>query len=90
MSNHIVLDLSRGGLYYQFFYLLAFLTAYCILLYEGYEKKFPMITWILIIACIRLFVVIGTKAFSYTFDDLRYMIEIMSLSAMLKRPCSEV
>jgi prolipoprotein diacylglyceryltransferase len=75
MDNHFAFEVPGGGLYYQVFYLLAFLTAYIILLVEGYRRKFPMLTWILVIACIRLFMVIGTKAFTYTLDDWRTMFD---------------
>ena len=71
MDNHFSMEVPVNGLYYQIFYLLAFLAAFVILLGEGYRRKFPMLTWILIIACIRLFMVIGTKAFSYTLEDWR-------------------
>ena len=64
------MEVPVNGLYYQIFYLLAFLAAFVILLGEGYRRNFPMLTWILIIACIRLFMVIGTKAFSYTLEKL--------------------
>jgi prolipoprotein diacylglyceryltransferase len=75
MENHLAQGIIGNGVYYQIFYLLAFLTAYAILLAEGYRRKFPMLTWILVIACIRLFMVIGTRAFSYTPEDWKYMLD---------------
>jgi len=79
MDNHFALEVPVNGLYYQIFYLLAFLAAFVILLGEGYRRKFPMLTWILVIACIRLFMVIGTKAFSYTLEDWRTMWDARTL-----------
>ena len=69
------MDISNGSLLYQIFYLIAFLAAYIILIYEGYKRKFPLITWILILAGIRLAMIIGTKIFAYTGEEWRFMFE---------------
>jgi len=73
MEKHLLLDLSIGGLLFQVFYILAFLTAYAILIWEGHRRKFPLIDWILVLACVQLFIVVGTKAFSFTADEWRFM-----------------
>lgn len=75
MENHFFIGIDNGGLLYQLFYLAAFLVAYAILLYEGYRRKFPMLSWVLILASIRIAVVIGTKVFSYTSGEWAYMFE---------------
>lgn len=75
METHFVVDISHGGLLYQLFYVLAFIVAYAILIREGYRRKFPLIVWILILASIRLFLVVGTKIFSFSPDDWRFMFE---------------
>ncbi|MCX6225827.1 MAG: hypothetical protein NTV01_13920 [Bacteroidia bacterium] len=64
MEKHLMMDFADGSLLYQVFYVLAFLIAYAILIYEGYRRKFPLVSWILVLACIRIFVVVGTKIFS--------------------------
>ncbi len=69
------MDISKGGLLYQFFYVLAFIVAYVILFYEGYKRKFPLLTWVLILAGIRLAMVIGTKIFAYSMDEWHFMFE---------------
>jgi phosphatidylglycerol:prolipoprotein diacylglycerol transferase len=79
MEKHLFMDISNGGLLYQMFYVLAFLAAYTILIIEGYRRKFPLIVWILILASIRLFVVVGTKIFSFSPEEWRYMFETHTL-----------
>lgn len=79
MEKHLLLDISIGGLLFQVFYILAFLTAYAILIYEGHRRKFPLIAWILVLACIQLFTVVGTKVFSFTADEWRFMYQIHTL-----------
>lgn len=75
MEKHLLMDISNGGLLYQLFYMLAFLTAYAILIFEGYRRKFPIIVWILILACIRLCVVAGTKVFSFSREEWQFMFQ---------------
>ena len=69
------MDITNGGLLYQLFYVLAFVAAYAILIYEGFRRKFPLLSWVLILAFIRLAVVIGTKLFSYSSDEWSYMLQ---------------
>jgi phosphatidylglycerol:prolipoprotein diacylglycerol transferase len=75
MEKHILLGISNGGLLFQLFYVLAFLTAYTILIYEGFRRKFPLIAWILVLACIQLFIVAGIKVFSFSSDEWRFMFQ---------------
>jgi prolipoprotein diacylglyceryltransferase len=75
MEKHILMDISNGGLLYQFFYVLAFIVAYVIIFWEGYRRKFPLLTWVLILASIRLAVVIGTKIFAFSAEEWRFMLE---------------
>lgn len=69
MNTHLIVDTSRGELYYHFFYLLGFLAAYLIILREGYKRGFPMLEWIIMLVCIRFFVITGTKLFSFSQSD---------------------
>jgi prolipoprotein diacylglyceryltransferase len=75
MEKHLLMNISNGGLLFQLFYVLAFLTAYAILIYEGYRRKFPLIAWILVLACIQLFFVVGTKIFSFSSEEWRFMFQ---------------
>lgn len=75
MGNHLLVGIDNGGLAYQLFYLAAFLVAYAILIYEGWKRRFPLLSWVLILAAIRLAVVIGTKVFAYSPDEWQYMFE---------------
>jgi prolipoprotein diacylglyceryltransferase len=75
MDRHFLMDISNGGLLYQIFYLLAFLIVYLILIYEGYKRKFPLHVWVLLLASIRLAEVIGTKIFSYSWEEWQFMLQ---------------
>lgn len=75
MENHLLIGIDNGGLAYQLFYLAAFLVAYAILIYEGWKRRFPLLSWVLILAAIRMAVVIGTKVFAYSPDEWQYMFE---------------
>ncbi|MCX6302052.1 MAG: prolipoprotein diacylglyceryl transferase [Bacteroidia bacterium] len=75
MEKHVLIDISNGSLLYQIFYVLAFVVAYVIIFCEGYKRKFPLLTWVLIIAGIRFAVVIGTKIFTYSAEEWRFMLE---------------
>lgn len=79
MENHLTVDISNGGFLYQLFYILGFLVAYIIILYEGYRRNFPVVKWVLILACIRLFVVSGTKLFSFSPDEWKLMFQTGAL-----------
>ncbi|MDP4223594.1 MAG: prolipoprotein diacylglyceryl transferase [Bacteroidota bacterium] len=73
MEKHFLMDISNGGVLYQAFYLLAFLSAYTILIYEGYKRKFPLLSWVLLLTSVQLAAIIGTKVFSYSWNDWQYM-----------------
>jgi prolipoprotein diacylglyceryltransferase len=75
MEKHLLMDISNGGLLYQVFYVLAFLVIYIILIYEGYRRKFPLITWVLLLASIRIAEIVGSKIFSFTWSDWEFMIQ---------------
>jgi phosphatidylglycerol:prolipoprotein diacylglycerol transferase len=75
MENHLAIDISNGSFLYQLFYVLSFLVAYAIIIYEGYRRNFPLLKWILLIALIRLLVVTGTKVFAFSPEDWRFMFQ---------------
>jgi phosphatidylglycerol:prolipoprotein diacylglycerol transferase len=75
MEDHLLIDISNGGFLYQIFYVLAFLTAYLVLIYEGYRRKFPLLAWVLLLASVQLAAVVGTKIFSYSLQEWQYMFQ---------------
>ncbi len=79
MERHFLMDISNGGVIYQVFYMLAFLTVYLILVYEGYRRKFPLLTWVLILASVQFASIIGTKLFSYSWEEWGMMIRTHSI-----------
>ena len=54
-------------------YSIAFLLVLAILLYEGYKRHFPLLPWILILVFARISFIIGSKLFSFSTDEWRYM-----------------
>src|SRR4030043_1072215 len=70
---------EHGGLYFSLFYLIAFIVGILILMYEGHRKKYPLLPWILIISSSLVFLIIGTKLFTYSGEDWKYFIENLQL-----------
>ena len=85
MEYHLMQGSASGSLYFRIFYLLAFLTAYGFLLYEGYKRKFPLLTWILIIACVRLFLITGTRFFAYSPKEWQFILQNHTLIFSTKK-----
>lgn len=75
MENHLLIDISKLGFFYQIFYVLAFLTAYLVLVYEGYRRKFPLLSWVLLLASVQVAAIVGTKIFSYSWQEWQYMFQ---------------
>jgi len=72
---------EHGGLYFSLFYLIAFIVGILILMYEGYRKKYPLLPWILLISSSLVFLIIGTKIFTYSGEDWKFFIENLQLPA---------
>lgn len=75
MDSLFTISTEHGGLYYSFFYLVAFVVAFPILIYEGYRRKYPLLPWILIISSSIIFLIIGTKLLTYSGEDWKYFFE---------------
>lgn len=75
MEKHLLMNITNGELLFQLFYVLAFLIAFAILIYEGYRRKFPVISWILVLVCVEFFFVTGTKIFSFSSEEWRFMFQ---------------
>jgi phosphatidylglycerol:prolipoprotein diacylglycerol transferase len=46
-----------------------------VLIYEGYRRKFPLLAWVLLLASVQLAAVVGTKIFSYSWQEWQYMFQ---------------
>jgi prolipoprotein diacylglyceryltransferase len=75
MEKHILMDISYGGVLYDIFYMLSFLVAYSILIYEGNKRKLPLLGWVLLLASVQFASIIGTKIFSYSSEEWRFMFQ---------------
>ena len=67
------MDISNGRLIYEVFYILSFLIIYAILIFEGYKRKFPLLGWVLLLMSIQIASIIGTKLFSYSWNEWQFM-----------------
>jgi phosphatidylglycerol:prolipoprotein diacylglycerol transferase len=75
MDTLFTISTEHGGWYYSIFYSIAFVVAYPILIYEGYRRKYPLLQWILIISSSLVFLIIGTKIFTYSGEDWNFIIK---------------
>lgn len=62
--EHEFFQLSYHGHLFSFFYSAAFLAALGMLLLEGYRRKFPMVSWILIVSFSQILFIAGTRFFA--------------------------
>ena len=69
MNPLAIINTENGGRYYAFFYFLAFLVGFAVLLREGRKRKYPILPWLLIVMTCFLFFIIGTQAIRLTADD---------------------
>ena len=68
------IDIDNGQFFYDLFYRISFLLVLIIYLLEGYKRKFPWSTWLLVIITVRIFFIIGSKFGAITPDDFSYFI----------------
>jgi prolipoprotein diacylglyceryltransferase len=66
MRTLMIIDTTRLGVFFSITYLGAILVAAGIMIHQGFKKKYPMSTWLLIILSGVLFFIIGTKSATYT------------------------
>ena len=57
----IVIPLDQTGPYYQSFYVLAMAIGFLLLIYEGYLRKYPISTWLIILAFVFTAIILGSK-----------------------------
>ena len=56
--NIMKIDIDNGQYFYDLFYQVSFLLVLFIYLIEGYKRKFPWSTWLLVIITVRIFFII--------------------------------
>jgi prolipoprotein diacylglyceryltransferase len=69
MKSMIEITTTNGQFYYDLFYFLAIVFAGVFFMIDGRRKKYPMIQWALIFSSGIIFLIIGTKLFTYTPND---------------------
>jgi hypothetical protein len=79
------IDISNGQFYYDLFYQLSFFLVIIILLIEGYKRKLPWSTWLLLIVTVRLFAIIGSKLGAITAEDFRFFAEHLQFPAQYNK-----
>ncbi len=65
----IVIPLDQTGPYYQSFYVLAMAIGFLLLIYEGYLRKYPISTWLIILAFVFTAIILGSKLGSIPIAD---------------------
>ena len=66
MKPFLLINPEHPGSYYAFFYLIAFLTGFVLLLIQGRKRNFPVIPWMLVIATAFLFFMIGCQLITFS------------------------
>lgn len=65
MDPIINIATTHAGHYFSFFYFLAYLVCFLLLLYMGYRRRYPLKEWSLLVTCGMILFIIGTKLFAY-------------------------
>lgn len=83
MENHFVV--SMNGPWYDLFYNLAFLVTLVILIYEGVKRRFPLLKWLFLLIITRFLFIVGTKVFTFSFEEWKLMITQFELAPTTKK-----
>jgi hypothetical protein len=75
----MIIDTSNGSLNFTIFYTLAFFVAFLVLLWEGVQRKIPVVPWVLLLIFARVSFIFGTKIFTYGPDEWLLMIRQTTL-----------
>ncbi len=73
MKPFLLINPEHPGSYYAFFYLIAFLTGFVLLLIQGRKRNFPVIPWMLLIATAFLFFMIGCRLITFSTLEWTYV-----------------
>ncbi|MEI6677266.1 MAG: prolipoprotein diacylglyceryl transferase family protein [Mariniphaga sp.] len=65
----MLIDTTNGSLYFTIFYSLAFLLAFIVLLWEGYQRKIPVVSWVLLLIFSIVSFIAGTKIFAFSREE---------------------
>jgi len=71
----MLINTTNGSLYFTIFYSLAFFLTFLMLLREGYLRKIPMISWVVLLIFTRVFFIIGTKIFTFNSNEWLQMLQ---------------
>lgn len=69
------INIGNGQFFYELFYQVSFLLVLLIYIIEGYKRKFPWSTWLLVIVTVRIFFITGSKFGAITYDDFNYFLQ---------------
>jgi prolipoprotein diacylglyceryltransferase len=75
----MLINPSGGTLYFTFFYTLAFVFAFIMLLREGYQRKIPAVSWVILLIFARISFIAGTKIFTFSPKEWLWMIHQVTL-----------
>lgn len=77
--NVLLIHLPSPQHQFSICYSLAFVVAMVLLIYEGHKRKFPMLSWILIISFSQILFIIGTKLFTLSTAEWNSMLSDLEL-----------
>ena len=69
MKTLMIIETAHGGTVFSLMYLAAFLSAAGIMVYQGAGRRYPMVSWLLILMTGVLFFIIGDKMVNYSFSQ---------------------
>jgi len=75
----MLINPESGSNYFTVFYSLAFFFVFLCLLWEGYKRNIPTISWVLLLIFSRVCFIVGTKIFTYSHDQWLLMIQTATL-----------
>lgn len=61
MNSLFTVPMNYLGGSYAIFYLFAFIVGFFIVLYEGYRRKWPLVSWFIVMAWCSIWAIIGSK-----------------------------
>lgn len=61
MNSLLTVPMNYMGASYAIFYLFAFIVGFFIVLYEGYRRKWPLVSWFIVMAWCTIWAIIGSK-----------------------------
>ncbi len=79
MNQYIHIDFPHPGYYYSFFYVLAFLCGFVWLMIEGRRRKFPVLSWLLLVASSFLFFMIGCRWIAFGRAEWSYIMRLEAI-----------